>query len=127
MDACYGGLLGTRSGGVDPTRPNYIGEILTRTAREVLTAGGKDQQVADGGPRGHSLFTGYLLEGLEKQLADLNGDGYVTFPELVAYIQPKASGPHQTPGQSTLPGHGQGEFVFEVKKPEGSAPPSLKN
>lgn len=127
MDACYGGLLGTRSGGVDPTRPNYIAEILTRTAREVLTAGGKDQQVADGGPRGHSLFTGYLLEGLEKQLADLNGDGYVTFPELVAYIQPKASGPHQTPGQSTLPGHGLGEFVFQVKKLEGSAPPSPKN
>ena len=128
MDACYGGLLGARSGdGVDPKRPNYIGEILKRSARQVLTAGGKDQRVADGGAGGHSLFTGHLLEGLEQQLADLNGDGYVTFPELVTYIQPMASSWGQTPGQSTLPEHGLGEFVFQVKGLEGTAPPSPGN
>jgi uncharacterized caspase-like protein len=49
----------------------------------MLTAGGADQQVADNGPNGHSVFTWTLLQGLEGR-ADLNGDGYITASELGA-------------------------------------------
>jgi uncharacterized caspase-like protein len=90
MDACYGGLLGTRAGGVDPSIPNYLREVTRRVARQIITAGGKDQQVVDGGPGGHSVFTAYLLEGLRDGLADANGDGFVTFSELAAYLVPKS-------------------------------------
>ena len=112
MDACYSGLLGTRAGAVDEGRPDYLIEITRRTARQIITAGGKDQQVLDGGPDGHSFFTGYLLEGLEKGMADNNGDGYITFSELTSYVVPKATNPYQTPSYAMFPGHGLGEFVF---------------
>lgn len=114
MDACYGGLLGTKGGAIDSAQPDYINQLMQRTARQVLTAGGADQEVVDGGPGGHSIFTGYLLEGVEKGLADLNGDKFITFSELISYLRPKATNRYQTPGYSNLPGHGLGEFVFRV-------------
>jgi formylglycine-generating enzyme required for sulfatase activity len=116
MDACYGGLLGTKAGGVDPNIPNYLGEITRRKAKQIITAGGKDQTVLDGGPYGHSVFTGNLLEALMEGFADINGDGWITFAEMVAYLVPKASNAYQTPAPGLLPGHGLGEFVFRSPK-----------
>lgn len=108
MDACYGGLLGTKSGGVDPTLPNYLSAVAKRVARQILTAGGKEQEVLDGGPGGHSVFTGVLLEALQQGLADLNSDGYITFAELCSYVVPRASNNYQTPAPGILPRHGLG-------------------
>jgi formylglycine-generating enzyme required for sulfatase activity len=121
IDACFGGLLGTRAGGVDPTVPNYLTEITRRSARQVLAAGGKNQQVVDGGPKGYSYLVGHLLEALEEGLADLNGDGYITFPELDSYITPRASNAYATPATGYLRGHGLGEFVFI--SPRGATTP----
>lgn len=117
MDACYSGLLGSKGGGVDPNIPNYIKEVTRRPARQIITAGGKDEQVADGGPKGYSLFTGCLLEALEEGLADSDSDGYITFKELSSYLIPRASNPLSTPTALSLNGHGMGEFVF--KSPRG--------
>jgi hypothetical protein len=116
MDSCYGGTIGMRDSplGVDPKLPNYIEEISRRVAREALTAGGKDQRVEDGARDGHSRFTTALLEGLQQGLADLDGDGYVTFPELNAYVLSKAATSMQTPATAYLPGHGLGEYWFAV-------------
>ena len=52
MDACYSGLALTRAGGGARSgdRRQYLMEITRRSAREVLTAGGGDEQVADNGP-----------------------------------------------------------------------------
>jgi hypothetical protein len=122
MDACFGGLLGTKGDEIDPNRPDYIAQLLKRKARQVLTAGGKDQRVVDGGRGGHSVFTGYLIDGLQGGLADLNGDGYIPFSELVSYIQPAATNAFQTPGDSILAGHEQGAFVFRVDEPEDPWP-----
>ena len=114
LDACYGGLFAMRAGGVDETMPDYINEITRRTARQVITAGGSEQQVMDGGPGGHSVFTGHMLQAVREGLADNNADGYVTFAELTSYVVPRASNRFQTPAFSSLPGHGNGEFVFKV-------------
>ena len=115
MDSCYGGLLAnTRASMVDPNVPDYLRQITTRVARQVLTAGGKDQQVMDGGPNGHSYFVDYFLEAVRDGKADLDGDGYVTFYELSAYLTPRASNALQTPASGVLPGHGAGEYVFKV-------------
>ncbi len=112
MDSCYGGTLGTRGSGISPDVPNYLDAVSKRIARQILTAGGKNQEVQDGGSGGHSVFTGYLLKGLRDGLADLNLDGWVTFTELVTYVTPAATNSYQTPGFATLPGHEQGEFLL---------------
>lgn len=112
LDSCFGGLVATRASTVDPRTPNFVDDITTRKARQVLTAGGANQRVADGGPNGHSLFTGQLLKALSEGIADQNGDGYITFTELVSYIQPAASQYNQTPGNCELAGHEQGNFLF---------------
>jgi tetratricopeptide (TPR) repeat protein len=81
----------------------------------MFTAGGADQQVADNGPNGHSVFTWTLLQGLDGR-ADLNGDGVITATELAAYVAPAVSAlSHQTPAFGNLPGSEGGDFIFDLK------------
>jgi len=118
MDSCYGGLLAvTRASLVNPNIPDYLNEISGRVARLVITAGGKDQQVLDGGPKGHSYFVDYFLEALAEGKADTNGDGYITFSELSSYLTPRASNRQQTPSFGPLAGHQAGEYLF--RSPRG--------
>ncbi|HLK91427.1 MAG TPA: polysaccharide deacetylase family protein [Polyangia bacterium] len=118
MDACYSGLALTRGGAAGGgDRSQYLMEITRRQAREVLTAGGGDEQVADNGPGGHSIFTWTLLQGLEGK-ADLDGDGAITATELAAYVAPGVSSlSRQTPAFGHLAGDEGGDLVF-VLKPE---------
>jgi len=110
MDACYSGLGLTRGGGAS----NYLRDNAKRIGRQMLTAGGTDQMVADGGPNGHSVFTWTLLQGLAGK-ADLNGDGIITATELAAYVAPAvAAVSQQTPAFGSLPGSEGGDFVFEL-------------
>jgi peptidoglycan/xylan/chitin deacetylase (PgdA/CDA1 family)/TolA-binding protein len=114
MDSCYSGLALTRGGGALPSQ-NYLNEISRREARQMFTAGGRDQQVADNGPNGHSVFTWTLLQGLDGR-ADLNGDGFITATELAAYVAPAVSAlSHQTPTFGNLPGTEGGDFIFDLK------------
>jgi peptidoglycan/xylan/chitin deacetylase (PgdA/CDA1 family)/uncharacterized caspase-like protein len=109
MDACYSGLGLTRGGS-----GGYLSENARRVGRQMLTAGGADQMVADGGPEGHSVFTWTLLQALNGK-ADLNGDGLITATELAAYVAPAvASVSLQTPAFGSLPGSEGGDFVFEL-------------
>ncbi|HTQ97380.1 MAG TPA: polysaccharide deacetylase family protein [Candidatus Acidoferrum sp.] len=113
MDSCYSGLALTRGAGGLPMG-NYLLEISRRTARQMFTAGGADQQVADNGPNGHSIFTWTLLQALDGR-ADLNGDGVITGTELAAYVTPAVSAlSHQTPAFGNLPGSEGGDFIFEL-------------
>lgn len=116
IDSCYSGLALTRSGGASSKNANYLEEITRRTARQILTAGGADQQVADNGPGGHSIFTWTLLQGLQG-LADTDGNSAITASELGAYISPIVSSlSHQTPSFGNLVGSEGGEFVFELQQ-----------
>jgi len=113
MDSRYSGLALTRGGAPLPVG-NYLLQISSRTAREMFTAGGMDQQVADNGPNGHSVFTWTLLQGLDGR-ADLNGDGVITATELAAYVAPAVAAlSHQTPAFGNLPGSEGGDFIFEL-------------
>jgi peptidoglycan/xylan/chitin deacetylase (PgdA/CDA1 family)/tetratricopeptide (TPR) repeat protein len=114
MDSCYSGLALTRGGGAQASQ-NYLNEISRREARQMFTAGGADQQVADNGPNGHSVFTWTLLQGLDGR-ADLNGDGVITATELAAYVAPAVSAlSRQTPAFGNLPGSEGGDFIFDWK------------
>lgn len=109
MDACYSGLGLTRGGS-----GGFLRENAKRVGRQMLTAGGADQQVADGGPDGHSIFTWTLLQALNGK-GDLNGDGVITATELAAYVAPAVAGVSlQTPAFGSLPGSEGGDFVFEL-------------
>lgn len=111
MDACYSGLGLTRGGA---SSSSFLRENARRSARQMLTAGGADQQVADSGPNGHSVFTWVLLQALGGK-GDLNGDGLITGTELAAYVAPAVSAvSRQTPAFGSLPGSQGGEFVFQV-------------
>jgi uncharacterized caspase-like protein len=110
MDACYSGLGLTRGG----TNSAFLRDNARRLGRQMLTAGGTDQLVSDGGPNGHSIFTWTLMQGLGGK-ADLNGDGMITATELAAYVAPAVSSvSRQTPAFGSLPGSEGGDFVFEL-------------
>lgn len=110
MDACYSGMGLVRGGAGNA----FLRENAKRIGRQMLTAGGADQLVADGGPNGHSVFTWVLLQGLEGK-SDLNNDGLITATELAAYIAPAVSSvSQQTPAFGSLPGSEGGDFAFEL-------------
>ena len=114
MDSCYSGLALTRGGGGLGAQ-NYLMEIARRQSRQMFTAGGADEQVADNGPNGHSVFTWTLLQALDGR-ADLNGDGVITGTELAAYVIPAVSSlSHQTPVFGNLVGSEGGDFIFDLK------------
>jgi hypothetical protein len=111
MDACYSGLLTTRSVDSKSRRDlAYLKEITKENVRQVLTAGGKNEEALDGGPKGHSVFTGRLIEILE------NAQDFITANELQARIKEKvfsdarARNHTQTPGFGPL--YGLGDYVF---------------
>lgn len=112
MDSCYSGLGITRSQGLSTSVEDYVEKITKRSARQMITAGGKGEQVAES--EGHGIFTKLILQGLAGS-ADIHQDGVITASELSSYIQPKvaqASGNLQTPRYGRLPGDDDGEFVF---------------
>src|SRR5712672_1821210 len=108
-------LAMTRGGGAFTKDRSYLEEVTRRAARQILTAGGAEQQVADDGPNGHSVFTWALLQGLDGA-ADLDGNGIITASELGAYISPIVSSfAKQTPAVGNLVGSEGGEFIFELQ------------
>ena len=110
MDACYSGLGLTRGA----ANAAFLRDNARRLGRQMLTAGGADQLVADGGPNGHSVFTWTLMQALGGK-GDLNGDGLITATELAADVAPAVSSvSHQTPAFGSLPGSEGGDFVFEL-------------
>lgn len=116
MDACYGGLIGMRT--LAPGTSRYIRDMLCRYSRQFLTAGKADQVVADGGgPRkGHSLFTGHLLDVLED---DVPKDGIVSTNSVMANVYNRVrddSRSHQWPHYGFLAGDGDLFFSFTAVK-----------
>ncbi|MBT3368081.1 MAG: tetratricopeptide repeat protein [Nitrospina sp.] len=114
MDSCYSGLGLNRSGGVPPKVSDYLRKISSMRVVQIITAGGKGEQVQEKG--GHGLFTTYFLHALGGE-ADFNKDNVVTGTELGAYLRPtvsNASGQAQTPLYGRL--EGEGEYLFFVGK-----------
>jgi uncharacterized caspase-like protein len=113
MDSCYAGLALTRSG--KAAQPyNYLEHVTSRQARQILTAGGADQEVSDSGPNGHSVFTWAFLQALDGK-ADTDDNGYITASEIGTYVSPVvASYAPQTPAFGNLLGNQGGDFVFEL-------------
>lgn len=115
LDACYSGLALTRTASFGRTR--FLNDILTRNARQVLTAGKADQTVKDGGGplQNHSLFTGYFLKALSGD-AEVE-KGVLTANQIMAYVYNKVGNntySRQTPSYGYI--YGDGDFVFNFKR-----------
>lgn len=113
MDACYGGLALQRNPGVGNMR--FLGDMVQRYARQVLTAGKADETVADGsGVRpGHSIFTAHLLNALEGAAA--TAEGVITASGVMAYVYDRVGRDqysHQTPHYGFV--DGDGDLVFDT-------------
>lgn len=111
IDACYSGLALSRGPAFASSR--FLTDILSRPARQVLTAGKGDQKVSDAkGPiANHSLFTGYFIKGIQGEAAQENG--IITANMLMAYVSNKVgndSNSFQTPQAGEI--FGDGDFVF---------------
>lgn len=114
MDSCYSGLGLNRSGGISTKVSDYLRKIASMRVVQIITAGGKGEQVQEKG--GHGLFTTYFLNALKGE-ADFNKDNVVTGTEMGAYLGPavsNASGQAQTPLYGRL--EGEGEFLFFLGK-----------
>ena len=117
MDACYSGLAIQRTANIGEQR--FVSDMLQRLSRQVITAGKADETVADsGGPTGkNSIFTSYLLEGLQGKA--VNENGVLTASYLMNYVyQSVANDPksNQTPHF----GHfdGDGDFILRTPSNE---------
>ena len=114
MDACYGGLAAVTRG-LRPGSMRFLKDMLQRFSRQVLTAGKADEVVADaGGPlRGHSVFTGHLIQALEGAAA--SEEGIITANGVMAYVYERVGKDYQsyqTPHYGFL--DGDGDFIFEA-------------
>ena len=114
IDACYGGLAATGARGLSSSTPNYIDKITKDKARQIITAGGRGEQVVEKSEWGHSAFTMNLIKALENNKGDLNNDGYITAEELGLFLKEKVtidSDNMQTPISRRYTSD-EGEFVF---------------
>jgi len=118
VDACYGGIaaVGSRgSRGLDASSTlNYIDKITKNRAVQIITAGGRGEQVIEKPKWGHSAFTLNIMRGLGDGNADMNADGYITANELGMFLSEKVtidSENQQTPQYGRMTSQ-EGEFVF---------------
>ena len=115
VDACYGGIAAVGSRGLpDSTTPDFIEKITRNRAVQIITAGGRGEQVIEKSKWGHSAFTLNLKRGLGDGNADMNGDGYITANELGMFLREKVtidSENQQTPQYGRMTSH-EGEFIF---------------
>ena len=114
IDACYGGLALASTRGLAKSTPNFLKKITSEKGRQIITAGGKDEQVIERSEWGHSAFTKNLLVGLGKKAADIDDDGVITTHELGRFMSERVY--NETDGfhtpQTGRIGTEMGEFIF---------------
>lgn len=127
LDACHSGIAVEslqRFRGTPPPR-GPIEELSARWSRRIITSALGNQRALDGGPYpNHSLFTGYLIEGLRGGI-DGGASGLVTGSELGAYIQRRVreyGASQQTPDFGPLELDDRGELLVPLWRPPRCRP-----
>ena len=136
LDCCYSGFAATRA--VQPPEPqratdDYIKDISSRIAMQILAAGQEDQPVSDSGTRpGYSAFTGALLDILEPE-RDLDDNGILTASEIGFNLARQVAtqvqrGSYQRPVYKEIAGSEGGDFIFKIFRiQEISSAPTADN
>jgi nucleoside phosphorylase len=127
LDACYSGIaLGPLikwRAQVGQTRA--LAALARRRSRRVITSALDDQRAMDSGPRrGHSLFTGCLIDALEGAIAQPGA--WFTGTELALYVQRRVTtypDAQQTPDSGAFEQDKRGELVFRLPAAPGETAP----
>ena len=121
VDACYGGLAAQNTRSLQNSDvPNFIEKISNDFSRQIITAGGKSEEVLEKDDWEHSAFTKNILSGLKQKRADLNSDGIITGSEIGMYLKEHVSldtDSFQTPQVRRFTSH-EGEIIFIPKSDE---------
>ena len=127
LDCCYGGAFteGVRAGQSVPvgTAATFRGNGF---ARAVLTASDSFEFAHEAGIAGdNSVFTHFLVQGLETGEADLDGDGKISISELYDFIYQRVmtQDARQTPGIWTYKLQGK---LFLADRVGGALPRRLQ-
>lgn len=119
LDSCHSGFA--LSGIKEKARaglPRYESSLATKLSRRVVTSARRDEEALDSGPiAGHSLFTGSLVVGLDRSLADLDDSNFITSSEIGLYLQQKVgsySHSRQTPDFGSFDFDDRGEMVIPI-------------
>ena len=115
VDACYSGLgVLSKSSSSSP-----LLELVKYPSAHIMTAGLMFQEALSVKLGNQSVFTKYLVEGLEGK-ADWSGDDVITLNELICYVQNEVAeyvknefDKTQTPVMAKLKGNG--EMIFLLK------------
>ena len=131
FDACYSGfaiqdqIFVSRGGKVNPLISSK------KISRKVFSSAEFDQTASDTGPIAeHSLFTGFLIEGLRTGQADNNGDKTISMNELAIYLERNIydySESNQTPRFGTYISDEGGEMFLAFTNKESSSINSISN
>ena len=88
LDSCHSGMALGRKFTTSRGDTRYEEDLSRKVSRKVIASAQGDQQAADGGPfEGHSLFTGYMIQGLTTRKAAVEGASLVTASQLGLYTQ----------------------------------------
>ncbi len=117
LDCCFSGLAGLRPRAAIAPRPKL--KTLNDPCVRIIAAGKSDEEVFEGKESwgGNSLFSRYLLKGLEG-FADHDNDGIITSDDLFFFVRDRVaeeSGNRQTPQARHFVEYGEGQFVFFVR------------
>ena len=126
VDACHGGLAAINTRSLDSKAKDYIEKIAGMKARQIISAGGKDDKVIEKAEWGHSAFAYKLIHGLKDGLADRDNDKIITASELFTFLRRSVttiSGYVQTPRFNYL-SNDEGEFIFRIKS-DGNISPTM--
>ncbi|HID55006.1 TPA: caspase family protein, partial [Candidatus Poribacteria bacterium] len=112
LDCCFSGLATDRGmrGLVGKVRDRVLKLWARERAAQVITAGGRGQEVPELEGFGHGAFTHELLGGLSG-FADSNGDGVITASELGTYLKNRMAEYGLLPQMGAYFGT-QGEFML---------------
>ena len=119
MDACYSGLMGIESMGLDLNDNLSLDQLAAGGSRTVITAGQKDEVAQARSEWGHSAMMKSLLYGLDKGMADkMPIDGYITERELFTHLQHQVYVDTDHAQKPTISHFttDQGQFVFIIDK-----------
>jgi len=114
IDACYSGLAGIikKSGKLTENTREQVEAFIKSGGRQILTAGTSEETAKMGEKwNQHSVFTYYLLRGLEGE-ADYNLDEVVTVFELHNFLAAKVPVEANQNPQLRYMVEGEGQFVF---------------
>ncbi|MBU0703361.1 MAG: SUMF1/EgtB/PvdO family nonheme iron enzyme, partial [Chloroflexi bacterium] len=118
LDCCHSGaftpgiksVLGGNAGAQEMLTGNGYGRVIITASNAVEYAWEGERLLGAGDGVGMSMFTHFLVQGLQTGAADLDGDGQISLDELYDYVykQVITSGQaRQTPQKSVYKGEGR--------------------